>query len=157
MYLKIKDFMPCVNKVFKHVREKLDRQISLVHNSTISFEICPQFANPFQERFTIGVALQWGSSWKRAYGWHLWNNKKFGTTQSNVKRCCDKFSRGFPSCANETRNADCLLLQKEDVLKEPEEVAKAVLIPTTLKIHQIKRVKQGNTFSKVRIGTFLHS
>lgn len=48
MYLKIKDSMPCVNKVFKHVREKLDRQISLVHNFTIS---------QFRSRFVFNLLI----------------------------------------------------------------------------------------------------
>lgn len=52
----------------------------------------------------------------------------------------------FSSCPNEISNVDCLFLRKEDLLKEPEEVAKAIPIPTTLKIHRVKRVKQGSTF-----------
>ena len=63
-------FMSCVNKVIEHVREKLDRQPSLVHivsdECTNSFEICVQFAYPFPEKFAIGVELQRSFSWKRA-------------------------------------------------------------------------------------------
>ena len=51
----------------------------------------------------------------------------------------------FAEFANETNNVDCLLLWKEQLLKEPEEVAKAIPIATTLKIHKVKRVKDGNS------------
>ena len=47
---------------------------------------------------------------------------------------------------NEITNVDCLFLSKEQLLKKPEEVAKAAPIPTTLKIHKVKRVKEGNSF-----------
>ena len=52
----------------------------------------------------------------------------------------------FTEFANKTCNVDCLLLSKEQLLKEPEEVAKAAPIPTTLKIHKVKRVKVVNLF-----------
>ena len=48
--------------------------------------------------------------------------------------------------ANEISSVDCLFLSKEQLLKEPEEVAKAAPIPTTLKLHKVKRVKEGNSF-----------
>ena len=51
----------------------------------------------------------------------------------------------FVEFANEINNVDCLLLWKEQLLKEPEEVAKAIPIATTLKIHKVKRVKDGNS------------
>ena len=49
--------------------------------------------------------------------------------------------RKFAEFSNEISNVDCLLLSKEQLLKEPEEVAKAAPIPTTLKIHKVKRVQ----------------
>ena len=52
----------------------------------------------------------------------------------------------FAEFDNEISNVDCLFLSKEQLLKEPEEVAKAVPIPTTLKIHKVKWVKEGNSF-----------
>ena len=51
----------------------------------------------------------------------------------------------FAEFVNEIGNVDCLFLRKEQLLKEPEEVAKAVPIATTLKIHKVKRVKDGNS------------
>ena len=51
----------------------------------------------------------------------------------------------FGKFANKISNVDCLLLLKEQLLIEPEEVPKATPIPTTLKIHKVKRVKDGNS------------
>ena len=52
----------------------------------------------------------------------------------------------FAEFANKICNVDCLLLSKEQLLKEPEEVAKVAPIPTTLKIHKVTQVKEVNSF-----------
>ena len=52
----------------------------------------------------------------------------------------------FAEFANEISNVDYLFLSKEQLLKEPEEVAKAAPIPTILKIHKVKRLKERNWF-----------
>ena len=52
----------------------------------------------------------------------------------------------FAEFANKICNVDCLFLSKEQLLKEPEEVAKVAPTPTTLKIHKVTRVKEVNSF-----------
>ena len=44
----------------------------------------------------------------------------------------------FAKLANETSNVDCLYLPKEQLLRKPEEVAKAATIPTILKIYKAR-------------------
>ena len=52
----------------------------------------------------------------------------------------------FAEFANEISNVDYLFLWKGQLLKEPEDVAKATPIPAILKIYKVKRVKEGNSF-----------
>ena len=66
---------------------------------------------------------------------------------STIKCCLELLSsrQKFAKFANEISNVDCLFLSKEHLLKESEEVEKSTPIPTTLKIHKVKRVKEGNS------------
>ena len=52
----------------------------------------------------------------------------------------------FAEFAYETSNVYCLFLSKEQLLTKSEQVAKAAQIRATLKIHKVKRVKEGNSF-----------
>ena len=66
---------------------------------------------------------------------------------STIKCCLELLSsrQKFAEFDNEINNVDCLFLSKEHLLKEPEEVEKSAPIPTTLKIHKVKRMKEGNS------------
>ena len=52
----------------------------------------------------------------------------------------------FAEFANEVSNANYLFLSKEQLLKDLQEVAKAAPKPKTLKIHKVKRIKEGDLF-----------
>ena len=47
----------------------------------------------------------------------------------------------FAEFANQISSVDCLLLDKLDVIQEPQEVSKATPIPSTLKILKASRVR----------------
>ena len=54
----------------------------------------------------------------------------------------------FADFANGITNIDCLYLENAELVTEPEYVTKSFPIPSTLKIHKVKRVADGiNTFS----------
>ena len=78
----------------------------------------------------------------------------FGCTIKNLVHCkvlpedvVIYTPKKFAKFANEASNINCLFLSEEQLLTESEEVAKAAPIPTTLKIHKVKRVKEGNLFA----------
>ena len=142
--------MSCVNKVIGHVREKLDRQISRVY--IVSDGCSAQFRSRFVFNLLIQKDLQLEWHYNEAHHGKGPMDGIGGTIKNLVHRkvmsnaVVINSPEEFASCANEISNVDCLFLRKEDVLKEPEEVSKAIPIPTTMKIHRVKRVKQGSSF-----------
>ena len=51
--------------------------------------------------------------------------------------------REFVELANQINSVDCLLLDKSEFIQEPEEISKAMPIPSTLKFHKVTCVGNG--------------
>ena len=51
--------------------------------------------------------------------------------------------REFAEFANQISSIDCLFLDKSQFIQQPEEVPKATPIPSTLKVHKVRRARNG--------------
>ena len=51
--------------------------------------------------------------------------------------------REFVQLANQINSVDCLLFGKSEFIQEPEEISKAMPIPSTLKFHKVTCVGNG--------------
>ena len=49
--------------------------------------------------------------------------------------------REFAEFANQISSVNCLFLNKSEFIQEPEEVSKAMPIPSTLSVHKVSRVR----------------
>ena len=144
--------MSFVNKVITHSTDKLIKSIKqshIVSNGCIA-QFCSRFLFNFLVFFQKDLSLEW--HYNEVHHRKGSMNGIGGTIKNLVYRkvlsrdVVISTPKKFAKFANEISNVDCLFLLKEQLLKEPEEVAKAAPIQTTLMSHKVKQVKERNSF-----------
>ena len=145
--------MSYVNKVITYSVDKINQTMSNIY--IVSDGRAAQFRSRFVFNFLIlfkrcvpTMALQQthhGKGPMDVIGGTI-KNLVYHKVFSGCKDAVINTPKKFAKFANEISNVDCLFLSKEQLLKEPEEVAKTAPIPTTLKTHTVKWLKEGNSF-----------
>ena len=146
--------MSCVNKVITHSMEKIQQIISTV------FIVSDGCASQFRSRFVFsllahiqqGIQIQW--HYNEAHHGKGPMDGIGGTIKNLIFRrvlsedVVINTPKEFATFADQISNIDCLFLEKDELLEEPEDVANASPIPSTLKVHKVIRVaNRQNTFS----------
>ena len=104
---------------------------------TTSIALCfwPSYAST--PRYYHQVALQRGQPWEKPDGWDLvYLRVLSGDVVINN-------TREFTEFADQMSSVDCLFLGKSRFIQEPEELSKAMPIPSTLNVHKVIRVHNG--------------
>jgi len=144
--------MSCVNMAINHSKEKIGREIKTVH--VVSDGCSAQF----RSRFVFNLFLHIQKDVR--FEWH-YNEAHHGkgpmdgiggTLKNLVHRkvmsgaVVINTPKEFADYANSVCKVDSLFMGKEDLLLEPVEIADALPIPTTLKVHKVRRVSEGDSF-----------
>ena len=146
--------MSCVNKVIKHSISKVQQPIRSV--SIVSDGCASQFRSRYVFSLLTHIQQQIHIDWHYNEAHHGKGPMDgIGGTVKNL--VYHKVLSGdvvintpkeFADFANRIANVDCLFLEDAEMVTEPEDVTKASPIPSTLKIHKVKRVADGpSTFS----------
>ena len=89
------------------------------------------------------MALQRGPTRERPDGWDWWYSKEPSLSQGFIRDVVINTPWEFTDLSNQISSVDCLFLDKSEFIQEPEQVSKATPVPSTLKVHKVSRVHNG--------------
>ena len=139
--------LSCVNKVINHSIEKIQQPIVTV------FILSDGCASQFRSRYVFSLLTHMqpyiNIEWHYNEAHHGPMDGVGGTVKNLVYRrvlsgdVVINIPKEFANFADQITSVDCLFLENTELL--PEEVTKAPPIPSTLKIHRVQRMANGQT------------